>query len=191
MHTGLQQTLETFAASSTATRDVAAFSATMLALVLAAAWLLVAAGHARTLTVSTVVRVLAVMAVAFVVATILNHVIIDTRPFIVDHTQPLVPVTHDNGFPSDHVLLASAVTCALWWIDRRFIWIFVLGTLLVMFGRMGVGAHHLEDVLGSVAITLVTTLVIGIIPLPAAWNRAVLDILRGGRRAPAIPRASR
>jgi len=78
------------------------------------------------------------------------------------------------------------LTASLWWIDRRWAPAFVAGVVLVMIGRLGVGAHHTLDVLGSVAIVIVAALVARAIPLPARWSaplfptRRALD--RAGRR---------
>ena len=46
--------------------------------------------------------------------------------------------------------LAAALTAGLWWLGRRFMVPFAAGTLLIMLGRLGVGAHHTLDVAGSV-----------------------------------------
>jgi len=73
---------------------------------------------------------------------LLEQVTVTPRPYLVTHTRPLIPTSHDNGFPSDHTLLAAALTASLWWIDRRWLGAFALGTLLVLVGRLGVGAHH-------------------------------------------------
>jgi len=40
-----------------------------------------------------------------------------------------------------------------------------------MGGRLGVGAHHTIDVLGSVLIVVVVAAVSGALPLPDAWDR--------------------
>ncbi len=91
-----------------------------------------------------------------------------------EHVRPLIPVARDNGFPSDHTLLAAFLTAALWWIDRRALAAFAVGTLLVMVGRLGVGAHHTLDVLGAVGIVAAAALVVAALPLPVAWNRPLL-----------------
>lgn len=95
------------------------------------------------------------------------------------HTHSLIPVSHDNGFPSDHTLLAAALTASLWWIDRRLLLAFAGGTLLVMLGRLGVGVHHTLDVLGAVGIAAVAAVVVRAVPLPATWDRPLLPALRG------------
>ncbi len=59
---------------------------------------------------------------------------------------------------------------SLWWIARRYIPLFALGVILVALGRLGVGAHHTLDVVGSFVIVLVVALIIGLIPLPRAWR---------------------
>jgi undecaprenyl-diphosphatase len=112
--------------------------------------------------------------VAYVVTKLLTHVIVDPRPYLVAHVCPLFPVAHDNGFPSDHTLLAAVLPVSLWWIDRHLMLPLALGTLLVMMGRLGIAAHHTIDVLGSMTIAVAAALVVGALPLPAAWQGARL-----------------
>ncbi|HEX8035798.1 MAG TPA: phosphatase PAP2 family protein, partial [Ktedonobacterales bacterium] len=94
--------------------------------------------------------------------------------YVVAHQQPIVPIAHDNGFPSDHTLMAMVLTTSLWWLWRRFVPYFAVGTLLVMLGRLGIGAHHTFDVVGSVVIVLVVALVVGMLPLPRAWTTPII-----------------
>ena len=91
-----------------------------------------------------------------------------------EHVRPLIPVARDNGFPSDHTLLAAFLTATLWWIARRALAVFAVGTLLVMAGRLGIGAHHTIDVLGTVGIVAAAALVVAVLPLPVAWNWPLL-----------------
>jgi membrane-associated phospholipid phosphatase len=71
-------------------------------------------------------------------------------------------------------LLVSALWASLWWIDRRWLGAFVVGVVLVGLGRLGVGAHHTLDVVGSLAIAAGAALVVALLPLPAAWQRPIL-----------------
>jgi membrane-associated phospholipid phosphatase len=48
----------------------------------------------------------------------------------------------------------------------------------MLIGRLGVGAHHTLDVLGSLAIAVVAALVAALLPLPAAWRRPLLPTLQ-------------
>lgn len=95
---------------------------------------------------------------ALLLGTIANHVYFDPRPFVVGHFTPLVPHAPDNGFPSDHALLVSAVAMigTLW--NRRLgvaLWILAV---LVAIGRVYVGVHHTVDVVGSIVISSVAVL---------------------------------
>ena len=174
MQDTIQQGLQTLAAQTIVARDIIIVCAAALVYVMAAAWLVVVARRRAWLTTRTVVRLAALGVLAYVASKILTGVIIDPRPYLAAHARPLIPVARDNGFPSDHTLLAATLTATLWWIDRRALAAFAVGTLLVMIGRLGIGAHHTIDVLGAVGIVAVATLVVAALPLPAAWKRPLL-----------------
>lgn len=180
MDVGIQRALEDLATQSSVSRAVFIFCATTLLYIMVGAWVLLALAHARGLTAATVLRVVLLLGLAFIIAKLLNGVVSDPRPYLVDHRPALTAVSHDNGFPSDHVLLASALTVALWWIDRRWIAAFALAALLVMCGRMGVGAHHLEDVVGSALICLAVGIVVGLLPLRGRLEQPLLGAGKPG-----------
>ena len=87
-----------------------------------------------------------------------NHLYFDPRPFVVGHFTPLIPHAPDNGFPSDHTLLVSAVAMigTLW--NRRLGIVLWILALLVAVGRVYVGLHHALDVAGSIVISSVAVL---------------------------------
>ncbi len=151
MHDAIQQAAQAVATGSPIGRGLIIFCGAALVYLLGLVWLLVAVRRRATLTLATLARVAALAALAFLAAKALNHIIDDPRPFIVAHTQPLIPVEREaNGFPSDHGLLAALLTLSLWWIDRRVIGAFALGMALVMLGRLGIGAHQvLAGLLGA------------------------------------------
>jgi len=186
----LQQALQAFATQNTVTRDLAIFCAIVIIYLLGAAWVAaVVAGRAR-LTIAMVVRIVVLAALAFVVSTVLTGIVIDPRPYVVAHAQPLTPVGHDNGFPSDHTLLAATLAASVWWINRRWLPLFAIGTLLVGLGRLGIGAHHTLDVAGSIAIAVVAAGIMAWVPLPAAWDKTIVP-WRGQARATGGARSSR
>lgn len=96
---------------------------------------------------------------AFILAQIGHSVYNDPRPFTVDHVTPLLPHAADNGFPSDHGLLAAALVAAVLLLDLRFVGIFVVLGALVDWARVGAGIHHVVDVLGSAAFVGIGLLV--------------------------------
>ena len=73
---------------------------------------------------------------------------------------------------------------------RDFLSTFAAGTALVLLGRLGIGAHHTIDVLGSVAIVAVVAFFIAVVPLPPAWNAPLLPA-RWRTRAPLLSRSER
>lgn len=90
---------------------------------------------------------------ALALGTLGNHLYFDPRPFVVGHFTPLVPHTPDNGFPSDHTLLVSAVAMiGTLWNRCLGIVLWVLA-LIVAVARVYVGLHHVIDVIGSIIIS--------------------------------------
>lgn len=165
----VQQSMQQFATLDVVTRDLAIFCANYAVYVLAVAWLLIVVAHYRSLSLALIVRIVLLVVVSYLLSKVLSAVISDPRPYVVAHQQPIVPIARDNGFPSDHTLMAMALTASMWWVWRRYVPYFAAGTLLVMLGRLGIGAHHTLDVVGSVVIVVVVALVVGMLPLPRAW----------------------
>jgi len=183
MHDSIQQGLQTLASHNVAARDALIVCAVAVVYVMAAAWLVVIARCRAWLTLGAVVRLAALGVLAYAASKVLTSVVADPRPYLVEHVRPLIPVARDNGFPSDHTLLAATLTATLWWINRRALAAFAIGTLLVMAGRLGIGAHHTIDVLGAVGIVVTAALVVAALSLPAAWDRPLLPPRwRGGSR---------
>ncbi len=82
------------------------------------------------------------------------------RPFVVDTFTPLVSHIPDNGFPSGHTLVASAVAAVVFVFNRRLgvaLWVIAI---LIGASRVYVGVHHPIDVIGSILIAgIVSSLV--------------------------------
>ena len=90
----------------------------------------------------------------YVAAKIASWLYVDPRPFVVGHFTPLVPHAPDNGFPSDHTLLVSAIAAIIFPFDRKtsvLVWIIAV---LVGISRVYVGIHHPIDVVGSIVIAI-------------------------------------
>lgn len=95
---------------------------------------------------------------ALVLGKIANRLWYDPRPFVLGHFTPLVAHAADNGFPSDHTLLVSAIAVIGTYWDRRLgaaLWVIAV---LVAIARVYVGVHHLIDVLASMVIALVAVM---------------------------------
>lgn len=82
------------------------------------------------------------------------------RPFVVDNIAPLIPHVPDNGFPSDHVLLAATLAAIVTVYDRKIggaLWIL---TIVIGASRMAAGIHHALDVIASMLIATITTILV-------------------------------
>jgi len=174
MHDVIQQGLQQIGYGGGFGRALAVFCADLLIYVLGVAWLAVVARHYAGLTFATIARLAVLAVVAYAASTVLGTLIVDPRPYILEHIRPVTPIARDNGFPSDHTLLAALLTASLCWIDRRFIGLFAAAAVLIMAGRLAIAAHHTLDVLGTVLIVGATLLLAAVLPLPARLQRPIL-----------------
>ena len=97
---------------------------------------------------------------SLVLAKISGHLIYDPRPFVVGHFTPLIPHTNDNGFPSDHTLLASFLGFALLPYAKKLGLLTLAIAACIGLARIAAGIHHLQDIIGSFVITAGATLVV-------------------------------
>jgi len=58
----------------------------------------------------------------------------------------LATPTADPSFPSDHAMVAGAVTAALFLVDRRLGWVSAAAAVLMAFSRVYIAAHYPLDV---------------------------------------------
>ncbi len=95
--------------------------------------------------------------IIYIVAQIGGYFYFDPRPFTLNGIAPLVPHVPDNGFPSDHTLLLSAIAMLFLYFNRKlgiFLWI---SAVLVGIARVYGGIHHPIDIIGSILISIVVT----------------------------------
>jgi undecaprenyl-diphosphatase len=81
----------------------------------------------------------------------------DSRPFVAEGFTPLINHIADNGFPSDHMLLVSAIAAIVSAYNKKIglsLWIIAV---LVGISRINVGVHHPIDILGSALIACISS----------------------------------
>lgn len=101
-----------------------------------------------------------VLPLSLIIAKIGSLLFFNPRPFVVGDFVPLIPHAPDNGFPSDHTLLVSAIATVVTFIDiRRSPWFWLIA-IIVAVSRVGVGVHHPLDVTASAAIAATTAFII-------------------------------
>ena len=119
-----------------------------------------------------------------------NLVFPRSRPFVVTPATMLVPHAPDSSFPSDHAILAFAVTVVLATVNRTLgAWLAAFG-VLVLVSRVFVGAHYPTDVLGGAAVGALgawTTLRVARIPSVDSWIDTVFAMLRRLKVAAPLP----
>lgn len=92
---------------------------------------------------------------AYAVGYIAGKLFYNARPFVVGHFTPLFSHAADNGFPSDHMLLAATIAMLGYFLSRRLGIILWILALIIGFSRVAAGVHHTLDILGSAAIAIV------------------------------------
>ena len=95
--------------------------------------------------------------VGTLIAVAANQPIVDgvheARPYTV-HPHILVLAHHsaDFSFPSDHAVMAGAVTAGLWLVSKRLGAVAAVAAVLMAFSRVYIAAHYPHDVLVGLAL---------------------------------------
>jgi len=79
------------------------------------------------------------------------------RPFEILGTAAKASFLNNPGFPSDHVLFATAITCAVWFETKDKILSSILSVLVIIvgIGRILALVHSPYDVIGGVVIAMI------------------------------------
>ena len=100
------------------------------------------------------------LSLTFLVAKSVGYFYFDPRPFVVGHFRPIIPHIPDNGFPSDHMLLSSAVAAILYYYNRKISVVIWFLAFIVGSSRVYAGVHHWIDIGGSALVSLVVAFMI-------------------------------
>lgn len=136
-----------------------------------------------------IVAIVITAVLAFIFARIGAALYHDPRPFTQDHVKPLITHAADNGFPSDHGLLAAVIVAAILLAAPTWSLPFVVLAVLVDWARVGAGIHHVADVIGSsLFVALATVIAILVAPaltrlllphVPSSWSREEMRLQKG------------
>ncbi|MDE2026562.1 MAG: phosphatase PAP2 family protein [Patescibacteria group bacterium] len=96
---------------------------------------------------------------SFITANILSLFIYNPRPFAVEHVKPLIAHTADNGFPSDHMLLAMTIASVVFVYNKRLGILLTVIAICIGTARVLANVHHVEDIVGSVMIAITATFI--------------------------------
>lgn len=92
--------------------------------------------------------------IAFAIDKILNQVISSPRPFVIEGIAPLFPHSVDNGFPSEHVVLAIVLAGVVFVYNKKLGIILAIFGLIVGSARVIANVHHPIDIIGGAIIAL-------------------------------------
>ena len=93
---------------------------------------------------------------SYIIAQVVAAFYFDPRPFVIGHFTPLILHAPDNGFPSDHMLLTSAIASILFVYNKKIGALAWLIAIVVGISRVYAGIHHLTDIVGSAVIVIVS-----------------------------------
>ena len=89
---------------------------------------------------------------ATVLAMIFSKLHYNARPFVSDGTPALFSHGTDNGFPSEHTVLAMTLTSMIYYYNRKLAALALVITILVGWGRVAGHVHHGIDILAGILI---------------------------------------
>lgn len=97
--------------------------------------------------VAAVLWALAGTVVAVGITQLVSHAVAEARPWqSLPHALILAGHQHDFSFPSDHAVMAGAVTAGLFIVSRRLGIISAVAAVVLCFARVYIGAHYPQDV---------------------------------------------
>jgi len=117
-------------------------------LVLVILWLKLASAARRELAAAIIIAGLA----AVLLTKLAGQVYFHPRPFAVKHIKPLIPHAPDNGFPSEHTVLAMTLTAVIYFYRKKLALIALILTLGVGLGRVLAHVHSPIDIAGGLVI---------------------------------------
>ena len=94
--------------------------------------------------------------IAILLGFLAGNLYFDTRPFVAGNYVPLIPHSVDNGFPSDHTLVAAVASSIIILMSLNFGIVSWALTLLVGWARVYAGLHHWIDVIGAIVIAAIS-----------------------------------
>ncbi|MCD9022782.1 undecaprenyl-diphosphatase [Cohnella silvisoli] len=98
----------------------------------------------------------ALLIASLIISPEVNH----ARPFVEHQVHQLIPHAADASFPSDHATLAFSIAFSLLWVKRK-LGVVMLGlAVLTGIARVYVGVHYPGDIVGAMALSLSTSLIV-------------------------------
>ncbi|HVQ44075.1 MAG TPA: phosphatase PAP2 family protein [Candidatus Saccharimonadia bacterium] len=97
--------------------------------------------------------------IGFALTKVAGALYYNPRPFVADHVVPLIYHAANNGFPSNHTVLAMLVALLVLQVSKRWGIVLVAAALVVGAARVAAGVHSPLDIAGAVIVATVAVLV--------------------------------
>lgn len=98
-------------------------------------------------------------AIALLLLELAGKLYYDPRPFVVEHIAPLFQHDADNGFPSDHTLLATFLAACVFFYSRKWSMVLLAVALAIGVTRVAAHVHHPIDIVAAMALALASALI--------------------------------
>lgn len=92
--------------------------------------------------------------IAFVLTKLGGALFYDPRPFVTQHIMPLYPHAADNGFPSDHTVLAATIAVAVYSGSKKLGLVLFGLAIVIGVSRVLAHIHSPIDILGSLIFAI-------------------------------------
>lgn len=99
----------------------------------------------------------------------------DTRPFVSQHVKPLIAHANDNGFPSDHALLASFLGFVVWRSSKSVSALLLILAVCIGAARVAAHIHNPIDIVGSFVISAISVVLVTVISQRLSRHRHGFD----------------
>lgn len=93
--------------------------------------------------------------IAYILAKLGSAIFYNARPFVAEHSIALFKHGADNGFPSDHTLLAASIAFTLFAASKRWGISFLVVAVIIGASRIIANVHHPIDIVGSLFFALI------------------------------------
>ncbi|MEP7034865.1 MAG: phosphatase PAP2 family protein [Actinomycetota bacterium] len=143
--------------------------------VVAAAAVVVWLMASRSDKVSLAIEAVVAMVLVAVMVKVAGAVHADPRPFVQNPgLKPMFPHPADNGFPSDHTALATAISVVVWHYRRPVAWAMLVLSVMIGVARVAAHVHYTQDIVAALIIGVVAAL-----GARALWRQGVKPRLTG------------
>jgi undecaprenyl-diphosphatase len=109
---------------------------------------------------------LASAGLALLVNRLIGHFWDRPRPYETHHGVYTLSHSHDPSFPSDHASAAFGIAFAVLCFDGFAGALFLVLAVLIVVGRVIIGAHYPDDILAGLSVGLLSALVVVFVARP-------------------------